>query len=176
MKIVVKQKLLCCITTFFIVVSLKAQTQKPPADMASPAHVAALKAASYEFADTSGKVHRLSEFEGKYVYLDIWASWCNPCRKEYPFLKKLSETVNPDKVQVVSISIDSQRWRWIGGMIGYGMSHGVQWLATDTLFSKDFDVDRIPRFILFDKKGKVMNYTMTRPSDEKTIALLNDLK
>lgn len=140
------------------------------------AYAATLDAYQYKFADTAGVQHSLQEFEGKYIYLDIWASWCYPCRKEYPFLKELEHVVDPRKIEVVSISIDEQEYRWKGGMNGYGMNGGVQWWASDTMFVKTFRIDRIPRFILLDKKGNIMQFSMTRPSNEQTITFLKKLK
>lgn len=140
------------------------------------AYAATLNACQYQFADTAGVHHTLQEFKGKYVYLDIWASWCYPCRKEYPSLKELEHAVNKKKVEVVSISIDQHEYRWKGGMNGYGITEGIQWWASDTTFVNDFRIDRIPRFILLDKKGKVMQFSMTRPSNEQTIQFLKNLK
>lgn len=139
-------------------------------------YAATLAAYQYKFADTSGVQHSLKEFKGKYVYLDLWASWCYPCRKEYPFLKELERAVDPRKIAVVSISVDQQEYRWKGGMAGYGINEGIQWWASDTTFEKAFHIDRIPRFILLDKKGKVMQFSMSRPSNEQTITFLKNLK
>lgn len=140
------------------------------------AYAAKLAAYQYQFADTAGVQHSLKEFKGKYVYLDIWASWCYPCRKEYPSLRELADNIDPRKIAVISISIDQQEYRWKGGMMGYGINQGIQWWAHDTAFVTDFRVDRIPRFILLDKQGKVMRFSMTRPSDAQTITFLKNLK
>jgi thiol-disulfide isomerase/thioredoxin len=152
-------------------IALKGQGLKDTA-----AYAAKLKAWQYTFTDTAGVHHSLKEFGGKYVYLDLWASWCYPCRKEYPSLRELAKAVDPRKIAVVSISIDQQEYRWKGGMMGYGINEGIQWWAPDTVFTTAFHVDRIPRFILLDKKGKVMQFSMTRPSNEETIKFLKNLK
>lgn len=141
----------------------------------SVAYVKALVPTKYMFLDTAGRAHSLKEFEGKYTYIDMWASWCYPCHKEYPFLEKMAGEIDTTKVQVVSISVDVTKFRWLGALGGYHMK-GTQWVVTDTTFSKDFDIDRIPRMILLDKKGKVLEYSMTRPSHEETLQYLNKLK
>ena len=142
----------------------------------SIAYVKSLKPYQYSFVDTSGKTHSLEEFKGKYTYIDLWASWCYPCRKEYPHLQKMISAIDTSKIQVVSISIDSTPWRWTGAMMGFNMAGGTQWLVKDTTFGRDFDIDRIPRMILLDKQGQVLNYSMTRPSNEATLKFLNELK
>lgn len=139
-------------------------------------HVKGLQPYAYAFTDTAGNTHSLKEFAGRYTYIDMWASWCYPCRKEYPLLRKLAGEIDTTKVQVVSISIDVTPWRWRGAMDGYHMQEGTHWLVKDTAFAKAFEIDRIPRFILLDKAGKVLNYNATRPSNEATLQLLKDLK
>ena len=59
--------------------------------------------------DPDGKPVKLSDFKGKYVYLDIWATWCGPCRAEIPFLKKVEEKYHGKKIEFVSISIDEMK-------------------------------------------------------------------
>jgi thiol-disulfide isomerase/thioredoxin len=152
-------------------ISVKGQALKDTA-----AYASTLNAYQYKFVDTAGVQHSLNEFKGKYLYLDIWASWCYPCRKEYPYLKELEKVIDPGKVAIVSVSIDQQAYRWKGGMAGYGINEGVQWLAGDTTFETAFCIDRIPRFIMLDKKGKVMQFSMSRPSNEETITFLKNLK
>ncbi|BAV07539.1 thioredoxin family protein [Filimonas lacunae] len=142
----------------------------------SAAYVASLDAAAYRFEDSTGNAHTLKEYAGKYVYLDIWASWCYPCRKEYPFLKELMGKVDANTVKVLSVSIDRTKFRWIGALQGYQMTEGTQWVVTDTTFERAFDIDRIPRFILLDKQGKVLQYSMSRPSHAETLEYLNKLK
>ncbi|SFW84548.1 TlpA family protein disulfide reductase [Chitinophaga sancti] len=161
----------------FIIISLlwcsclKAQELKD-----TTTYAAGLRASQYMFSDTAGVQHSLDEFKGKYIYLDLWASWCYPCRKEYPFLRELEKSVNKKKIAVISISIDQHEYRWKGGMNGYAINEGIQWWAKDTTFATDFHIDRIPRFILLDKKGRVMQFSMTRPSSKETIKFLNNLK
>lgn len=139
-------------------------------------HVKGLQPYAWTFMDTAGHLHSLSEFAGKYTYIDMWASWCYPCRKEYPFLRKLAGETDTARIQVVSISIDVTPWRWRGAMEGFHMQEGTHWIVKDTAFAKAFEIDRIPRFILLDKKGQVLEYNAGRPSHEATLQLLKDLK
>ena len=64
--------------------------------------------------DVNGQPHKLSEYLGKgnYVLLDFWASWCGPCRKEIPNLKKLYELYKGKGLEIVSVSIDKNETAW----------------------------------------------------------------
>jgi thiol-disulfide isomerase/thioredoxin len=58
------------------------------------------------FADGDGKPVRLTDFKGKVVLLNFWATWCAPCRREMPALDQLQETLGGPKFQVVALSVD----------------------------------------------------------------------
>jgi thiol-disulfide isomerase/thioredoxin len=63
----------------------------------------------YAFVDPEGKPISLSAFKGKTVLLNIWATWCVPCRAEMPELDKLQAVLGSDKFQVVTVNIDTAR-------------------------------------------------------------------
>ena len=63
------------------------------------------------FKDMDGKEVSLEQFKGKYVVIDVWASWCQPCKQEFPNLKKLEEKYKDKNVVFVSISSDAQERR-----------------------------------------------------------------
>ncbi len=134
------------------------------------------KCPAFTFEDMEGHSRSLDEFKGKYVFIDVWASWCYPCRKEYPYLQELEKKFEGQNVVFVGISSDHVVWRWKGAVENGKMS-GVQWwVGNDTSFITAFRVDRIPRFILLDRKGQVLRLEMTRPSDPRTETMLRQLK
>jgi cytochrome c biogenesis protein CcmG, thiol:disulfide interchange protein DsbE len=51
----------------------------------------------------------LSDFSGKVVYLDFWASWCPPCRESFPWLTKIQEKYGKDKLQVIAVNVDKKQ-------------------------------------------------------------------
>lgn len=126
--------------------------------------------------DTSMASHTLKEFRGKYVMIDVWASWCYPCRKEAPFLHQLEKELKGKNIVFVGVNVDNLQFRFRGSVDGPGAYYtGIQWWDKDKTFERVFLVDRIPRFILLDPEGKVLRYRMTRPSAAETLPYLQKL-
>ena len=132
--------------------------------------------ADFRFKDIHGNVFSLKDFKGKYVYIDVWATWCGPCFKEIPFLQQLEEKMKGKNMAFVSISWDRNRGEWVKALEEKKLG-GVQLhFGGDETFFKEYGIMFIPRFILLDKKGKVVNAYMTRPSDPETEEVFKRLK
>lgn len=137
------------------------------AGMASP---------DFRYRDVNGKVVTLKSLKGKYVYIDVWATWCGPCCAEIPYLKKLEQKLHGKKIVFVSMSVDENRSVWQKFVKEREMG-GVQLNAEgNETFMEAYRIKGIPRFILLDKKGKIVDADMTRPSDPKTLERLLKLK
>ena len=137
------------------------------AGMASP---------DFRYRDVNGKVVSLKDLKGKYVYIDIWATWCGPCCLEIPHLKELEQKMHGKKIAFVSISVDENRKAWQKFVKEKGMG-GIQLNAEgNEKFMQAYGISGIPRFILLDKKGKIIDADMTRPSNPKTLKRLSELK
>ncbi len=129
------------------------------------------------YENFSGGKTSLKDLSGKYVYIDIWATWCRPCLGEIPHLQKLEEAFKGKKIHFVSISIDREnaksKWK---KMIADKKMGGIQLFAIQNdSFIKAYKVNSIPRFILIDPKGNVVNDKMSRPSNPQTKELLTKL-
>ena len=134
------------------------------------------EAPDIEFEDIEGKKHHLSDFVGKPLYVDLWASWCGPCCEEIPHLAAFVESLGKDpEIVCISVSIDDERSDWTGKLEEVGSSW-PQYLATaagqDAISNKYF-VTGIPRFLLFKADGKIASVNAPRPSNPD---LLNELK
>lgn len=119
----------------------------------------------------------LKDLRGHYVYIDIWATWCPPCKAEIPYLKKVEEKFEHKKIKFVSISVDNEnaKNKWKKMIIDEKLG-GIQLFANgDQSFMEAYQVTGIPRFILLDPNGKIINANAPRPSDSKLSKLLNEL-
>lgn len=122
---------------------------------------------------------KLSEInDGKITYLDFWASWCGPCRAEMPNSKELSEKYTKKGVNFVYISTDENAAAWERASKQIGIPDVNSYLLPNSKKSaigKQFNLSTIPRYVLIDKFGKVINADAPRPSDTKIIELLDKL-
>ncbi len=131
-----------------------------------------MKCPDAEFSDADGKVHHLSEFFGKVLYIDLWATWCGPCCMEIPHMEKMVEHYKDnDKIQFISISLDQDRNAWLK-KIKKDKPAWPQFNANkeqDIVISKQWGVSGIPRFIIINADGTINNSNAFRPSDEDFI-------
>lgn len=127
---------------------------------------ASLPAATLE--DKDGKTYKLSDFKGKYLYIDLWASWCVPCCAEVPHLQKLEKQIKNKEVQFISISIDKNRKDWLGRMEQLHLK-GNQFIAVGDELSAMLNIQGIPHFLIYGKDGKLMKYEAPPPSSGKPL-------
>lgn len=129
-----------------------------------------LKAPNFDYENHAGGKTTLESLKGKYVYIDLWATWCGPCRAEIPFLKELEKSLHDKNIAFVSISTDSEKdhekWKTF---VKEKELTGIQLYAdrANMDFIKAFNVNTIPRFILIDPTGNVVDADAARPSDPK---------
>ncbi len=125
--------------------------------------------------DTAGNVVDFSKFRGKYVYIDVWASWCGPCCKEVPNLQKLETELENENVVFLSLSVDTSVAPWKKKMAALNM-HGNQLIDANKNFCKLLNIAGIPHCLIYDKEGKLHLYNAPRPSAGGIRYYLEDLK
>ena len=114
----------------------------------------------------NGSEFDLQKFAGRYVIIDLWATWCGPCKKESPYFDQLAEQYASDQLAFVSVSIDEDKNAW--KMDAGNKSKRVLQLWAKNPgedFNKYYAANFIPRFILIDPKGNILNAQMPNPSD-----------
>ena len=113
-----------------------------------------------------GKELALSDFKGKYVFIDFWASWCAPCRREFPHLKDvLAYSEKSDNLVVLSYSIDNKEKDWLACIEKNSLTH-KNWVHISTLKGwnseaiKLFNVKGVPYTALIDPDGNVVEFKL----------------
>jgi len=130
-----------------------------------------------DYENYAGGKTSLDDLKGKYVYIDVWATWCGPCKREIPHLQELEKKYHGKNVEFVSISVDKpgQHDAW-KNMIKEKSMSGIQLFGgTDQKFSQDYQITGIPRFILIDPQGNIVEANAPRPSDPSLISLFTSL-
>jgi thiol-disulfide isomerase/thioredoxin len=129
-----------------------------------------------KFEDLNGNEVTMEQFKGKWVYLDLWASWCGPCCYEIPHLKTLEKELNNPEVVFVSISLDQNRDAWLEKSEALNL-HGNQLHDNNEMLGKALNISGIPFFAIYDKDGNLYQYNAPRPSSGSVLkSLLEDLK
>lgn len=130
--------------------------------------VSGKESVEFNYENFSGGETTLKDLSGKLVYIDVWATWCGPCLKEMPPLKKLVDDYKGKNIEFVSISIDHKKdydkWR---KMVPEKNVGGIQLYDAEGLsssFMKAFNVGLIPRFLMLDSEGKIITAHAPRPS------------
>ena len=115
------------------------------------------QAYNFEFVDPEGKMVKLSDFRGKFVLVDFWASWCGPCRGEIPNVKKAYETYHEKGVEFLSVSIDKDEVAWRKALEDEQMPW-CQVLAPQAgkEVKELYQFSAIPFIVVIDREGKIV--------------------
>ena len=124
-------------------------------------------AVDFKLKDINGKMVSLSDFRGKFVVIDFWASWCIPCKAEMPAEEKLINSFSGnDKVVFLFISFDQEESKWKNAAKKYE-DDGTQLIAGDKNeeLKAMFNMDEIPHFSWVNSKGVIVKKDAPRPSE-----------
>ncbi len=131
-----------------------------------------------DYRNFEGGTTSLDDFKGQYVYIDVWATWCSPCKREIPFLEAFEKEYHDKNIAFVSISIDREKdyayWRQ---MITDKNMEGIQLIADKDFkseFIKEYRAMGVPRFILLDPQGNIVDSHAPRPSKKYLLKQLLD--
>lgn len=144
------------------------------------AHLASGKPApEFKLKDMNGKEHALSDYRGKVVVVDVWATWCAGCIQKLPyFLKVRDHFKERDDVVFLVISIDQKEAynRWKFAHPRYNLLDITSLIAhpDDCTFSDDYNITGIPRYFVIDREGKIVNVYAYAPDSPKFEKLINE--
>ncbi len=134
-------------------------------------------APQFTATDTLGHKISISDFKGKYVILDFWASWCGDCRREIPMLKELYKEVHQKKIkgvpmQWLSMSFDVKEEAWKDLLrkeqFPWPQISNLKTTREDPTFN-DYRLHWIPAFLILDPQGKVAGTAITAEGLKKEI-------
>lgn len=125
--------------------------------------------------DSNGNPVKLSDFKGKYIYLDFWATWCGPCIKEYPFFQELYHKFRDrGDIVFISVSTDQDKDKWLQYMKEH--THETISIHVSNSFLNPFKIAFIPRFMLIDRDFTFFDPSAPRPSQPEAEEMLKSLK
>nr|WP_294943422.1 TlpA disulfide reductase family protein [uncultured Mucilaginibacter sp.] len=121
--------------------------------------------ADFKQYDVSGNTIRLSDYAGKVILVDFWASWCSPCRAQNPQLKELYSLFKDKGLEIISVSIDEDRGSWIkavgqDGLPWVNVSAGREKFNTAAL---TYGVSELPSNVLINKAGVIVKQKIGVP-------------
>ena len=128
-----------------------------------------------EMQTVEGRTVSLNNLIGKIIYLDIWATWCKPCIKNFPFSSRLDDKFSDNDVQFVYLSIDEDRDKWLKFLAEKKAPDGLHYVEKEvgSAFSA-FKINGIPRYILIGRDGRIINAYAPGPSSDEIESLIAD--
>ena len=134
---------------------------------------------SFYLEDLDGNIVSLKNLKGKLLYIDIWASWCGPCKKQFTYTKELKNKLKNKylkKIKFVYISIDKDYEAWKSAIQQFDID-GEHFISPSNKLDNAgefFNVRGIPRYVIIDENGNIVDDNAKRPSDEGIIDYLID--
>lgn len=123
-------------------------------------------AVPFAIPDIDGNIHTMEDYRGKFVLLDFWAGWCQPCLEEFPHMREIYERYSRDELEIVAISNEVDSLVWVQDIKRFD-NPWVQLYSGDGFDEKTFTAYKgggIPFYILVDPDGKIARYNDIRAS------------
>ncbi|WP_316737528.1 TlpA disulfide reductase family protein [Pedobacter aquatilis] len=129
-------------------------------------------APDFTLLSADGKTYRLTDFRGKVVYIDLWASWCAPCREAMPDYKKLHEKYKSNEsLAFLGIAVSDGEREWRQAL----KEENPSWLQlrdADGVISRSYVANAIPKYIVIDKNGNIVSFDAPGPGDNEAEKIL----
>ncbi|TRZ46165.1 hypothetical protein DMZ48_02590 [Robertkochia solimangrovi] len=126
-------------------------------------------ARNFKGVDRHGDTIQLKDLKGKILLIDLWATWCAPCLRERPNVLELANTYKDDPdVAVITISLDAKKENWENFLENNSVNPDYEILienGMDLDFGENYSVSTIPRYMVIDKEGKILEGYLDTPED-----------
>lgn len=134
------------------------------------------EAPAFELKNMEDDLVALKDFRGNLIYLDFWASWCKPCLEDLPDFKKLQEKFKSEEVKFVSIGMESKKVSLLK-LINDHQLKNIHLFDPEQEqdLKKNYSINGIPRYVLIDREGKIIDYNAKRPSNPELVSQLQNL-
>jgi thiol-disulfide isomerase/thioredoxin len=119
----------------------------------------------FKASTLDGKKFSIESLKGKYLVIDVWATWCGPCKEQSPYFEKMALKYKKENIQFVTLSTDENKKKWFIEAKTKSKSIPQLLLENQDKFAADYNIESIPRFILIDPKGNFVNSRMPFPSE-----------
>ncbi len=158
-------------------------TTSPETAAQSPATVAAgSRAADFKLETLDGQTVSLQSLRGKVVFLNVWATWCGPCREEMPSMQTLYDDFKGNKDFVMlAASQDTSGRSVVASYVAKNGFHFTILLDPENKISETYDVSGVPETFIIDRKGQIVAHHMgafdwSRPDVKDALQQLLDSK
>lgn len=134
-------------------------------------------APDFTLKDLAGRQVRLSDFRGKVVFLNFWATWCPPCREEIPSMVRLNRIMDGKPFQMLAVSIDEGGKDAVDNFVKNSGTVLPALLDTNQSISKRYGTTGVPETFILDKKGVIVKKVVGGMdwSDPQVVAFFNEI-
>ncbi len=130
-----------------------------------------------ELITMDGEKKYLSDFKGKNVYIDVWATYCGKCLAEMPNFRKLEHDYQDKNWIFLSVSLDTnvKKWKKKAMELGHLENQFIVEKGHKSKFNEDYRIGYAPRYIIIDKEGKLVNFNAPMPSNMDTRPIMDSI-
>lgn len=146
---------LCAVSAFSLVLFLSGCSGQPPGTASAKTVKNRKPAPDFTLKDASGNSVKLSDFRGKVVLLNFWATWCGPCALEIPWFVEFQQQFKSRGLEIVGVSMDEEGWSVIKPFMAERKINYHVLLGDDSVSQLYGGVDSLPTTFIIDRDGRI---------------------